>query len=76
MRTAWCMLWLALACLAAVVSSQRTDSLVPTTPRHAKSARAIRGFKNLALSTARGFGKRADTWQDSSEQQQQQQQQG
>lgn len=28
--------------------------------RHAKTARTIRGFKNMALSTARGFGKRAD----------------
>jgi hypothetical protein len=28
--------------------------------RHAKAARTIRGFKNMALSTARGFGKRAD----------------
>ncbi|XP_059468718.1 allatotropins-like [Neocloeon triangulifer] len=26
--------------------------------RHAKVARTIRGFKNMALSTARGFGKR------------------
>ncbi|XP_065349160.1 uncharacterized protein LOC135945409 [Cloeon dipterum] len=43
--------------------------------RHAKVARTIRGFKNMALSTARGFGKRAPPNADYAPAPQQQQQQ-